>query len=158
MVALSILKLKPFRISCSDIMNITHGISILTFLDFHARKIEAKIMKTKESKTIIQKLSETLDKMGNTLTFITDSGKKFTSKKSQRNAGITRYHSSYHKCRKPPIQYDRIEIVHRNIWQEIRKSLDEKTIEIIIQRSNNTWQRALALIKHGNIHEIKPLI
>jgi len=121
-----------------DLMQITQRRPLLTCIDYHTRLVKAEVLESKEPLEIKSGLVKIFNEIGKPEKLITENGKEFTNKEVSKllNSINTTHHTipaEKHQSN------DRVERVHRDIWQLLRKkNVSENTSSEELKEVINT--------------------
>ena len=132
-----------------DLMFIEQDIPVLVCIDYFTRKLDARILKNKETKTVMKEILNIFETMGKPTQIITDNGKEFCSKDFEKYCSDNKI--EIHRTSAGKHQGNgRVERLNRTIWQAIRKTLAEHPeiklddcIDQIVRKLNNTYHRGI---------------
>lgn len=141
---------EPLEIAAIDIFLFDQQTPILTFIDYYTRLARAIPLRNRNSEEIIRALEEIFNEIGSPKKLVSDNGKELIGTDMHKLS--QKYNFIHHKVSPERHQSNgRIERWHRELWQALRKSLDEnndkinlkKEISEIIIKHNNSYHRAI---------------
>lgn len=143
-----------------DFMFLEQTIPILTCIDYHTRKVNARYLTSKSNEQVLQKLKEIFNEWGNPTQIIIDNGREFMS--NELEEWCAENETDIHKTSPGKHQSNgRIERFNRNMWKIIRKKFSDNpefnlkdNLSEIIEKFNKTYHRGLKCTPNEMSHKL----